>query len=83
MIDVVAFLKKCKIHKCTFNVACISIIGQAMKEYDKKFGKNDLKKVQIASSFALRGFPNKVEDIKMGNDWVPLYYDIPVSNDIK
>jgi hypothetical protein len=82
-VDVGAFLKKCKANKCTFNVACISIIGQAMKEYDKRFGKDDLNQVQIASSFALRGFPNKVEDIVMGNDWVPLYYSIPVTSDIK
>lgn len=26
-VDVGAFLKKCKKTKCTFNVACISIIG--------------------------------------------------------
>ena len=80
--NVVAFLKKCKKYKCSFNVACISIIGQAMQEYDARFGKNDLTNVQIASSFAYKGFPNNTADIKVGNDWVPLYYSIPVSSDI-
>ena len=34
LVELGAFLKKCKANKCTFNVACISIIGQAMEEYD-------------------------------------------------
>ena len=53
-----------------------------MQEYDARFGNNDLTQVQIASSFAYKSFPDNIGDIKVGNDWVPLYYSIPVSGDI-
>ena len=32
----------------------------------------------IASTFATKNFPETVEDITLGNNWVPLYVSIPV-----
>ena len=34
----------------------------------------------MASTFALENFPKSVEEIKLGNQWVPQYLKIPISH---
>ena len=75
-------MKTCKNLKCSLNEATLSILGQAIKAYAVKQNEK-LDQITITSTFALKDFPKNYNEITMGNGYVPLYYQIPVSDDIK
>jgi hypothetical protein len=72
------FIRRCRDVKCTVNEAIISLIGVTLKEYAIRHGDNKLDAIMIASTFVLKPFPERVEDIPYGNNWVLQAYKIPV-----
>jgi len=67
--------------KCTVNECCHSLIGMAIKEYAMKRGDTNLDYIMLATTFALKNFPERIEDLELGNEWVMQYVKLPVTSD--
>jgi len=53
------------------NEAVQSLLGCAIKKYAERRGETNFDNMMMASTFALENFPKSVEEIKLGNQWVP------------
>lgn len=70
-INIKEFKKSCKKYKCTITEAAQSLISQTLKEYAVRRGENDLNEVVITSTFFIEPTAQTVDQVKLGNGWVP------------
>lgn len=76
------FQTRCRQVRCSVNEATLSLIGVSLKEYAVRHGDHKLDAITICSTFVMKPFPTKAEEIEWGNNWVPQYYKIPVNDSI-
>lgn len=63
--------KACKKYKTSVSIAAQSLLGLTFKEYARRHNDPNLSEITMTSTFATEGFAKKVEDITLGNRWVP------------
>ena len=77
------FAQSCKLNQCTFTQANHSIIGQIFKEYSANRGEPNIDQIIFGSTFALAPMPQSLEEVKMGNQWVPYLLPLTTKLDFK
>ena len=55
----------------------------AIKEYAMLRGDTTLDYIMLATTFALKNFPQSIEDLELGNKWVMQYVKLPVTDNFE
>lgn len=82
-ISVSAIKAAAKKHKATVTEICHVMVSQATKEYSRRHGDREISEMMVISTFAMKPPPRTKGELTYGNNFVPLFLNMPVSDDLE